>query len=160
MATNNLWFHYLVISLTVIRFKSSTFLSSSPTMSLLFSTGAHLNPAVTLSFCVLGETKWSRLVPYSFSQVLGAYVASGIVYLVYYGSSFWHLKHFTIGRWLIKEKTWINDWRNIINAEAKRHKTLLKHFGFSFNLSLCMFDYPFCCLLRFLCFCLRCYYGL
>ncbi|XP_026227218.1 aquaporin-10a isoform X2 [Anabas testudineus] len=46
--------------------------------------GAHLNPAVTLSFCVLGQVPWTRLVPYSLSQVFGAYVASGIVYLVYY----------------------------------------------------------------------------
>ncbi|XP_040901385.1 aquaporin-10a isoform X1 [Toxotes jaculatrix] len=55
-------------------------------------TGAHLNPAVTLSFCVLGQVPWGRLVPYCLSQLLGAYVASGLVYLVYYGLSFWHLK--------------------------------------------------------------------
>ncbi|XP_029927979.1 aquaporin-10a [Myripristis murdjan] len=47
-------------------------------------TGAHLNPAVTLSFCVLGDVPWRRLVPYSLSQLLGAYLASGLVYLVYY----------------------------------------------------------------------------
>ncbi|XP_049902171.1 aquaporin-10a isoform X2 [Epinephelus moara] len=47
-------------------------------------TGAHLNPAVTLSFCVLGQVPWRRLVPYSLSQLLGAYMASGLVYLVYY----------------------------------------------------------------------------
>nr|XP_057940243.1 aquaporin-10a [Doryrhamphus excisus] len=47
-------------------------------------TGAHLNPAVTLSFCVLGQAPWSRLLPYWLSQVLGAYVASGLVYSVYY----------------------------------------------------------------------------
>ncbi|XP_056300586.1 aquaporin-10a [Pseudoliparis swirei] len=47
-------------------------------------TGAHLNPAVTLSFCVLGQVPWGRLVPYSLSQLLGAYLASGLVYLVYY----------------------------------------------------------------------------
>lgn len=46
--------------------------------------GAHLNPAVTLSFCVLGRVSWGRLLPYSLSQLLGAYVASGLVYLVYY----------------------------------------------------------------------------
>ncbi|XP_028985137.1 aquaporin-10a [Betta splendens] len=48
------------------------------------SVGAHLNPAVTLSFCVLGQVSWSRLVPYCVCQVLGAYVASGLVYLIYY----------------------------------------------------------------------------
>ncbi|XP_031708750.1 aquaporin-10a [Anarrhichthys ocellatus] len=47
-------------------------------------TGAHLNPAVTLSFCVLGQVPWGRLVPYSLCQVLGAYLASSLVYLVYY----------------------------------------------------------------------------
>lgn len=55
--------------------------------------GAHLNPAVTLSFCVLGKVSWSRLVPYFLSQVVGAFVASGIVYLVYYGLSFYFLTH-------------------------------------------------------------------
>uniref|UniRef100_A0A3Q0RNH2 Aquaporin 10a n=1 Tax=Amphilophus citrinellus TaxID=61819 RepID=A0A3Q0RNH2_AMPCI len=46
--------------------------------------GAHLNPAVTLSFCVLEKVSWSRLVPYCLSQLVGAFVASGVVYLVYY----------------------------------------------------------------------------
>ncbi|XP_072316684.1 aquaporin-10a [Eucyclogobius newberryi] len=46
--------------------------------------GAHLNPAVSLSFCVVGHVPWSRLLPYSLSQLLGAYVASALVYLVYY----------------------------------------------------------------------------
>ncbi|KAM9782795.1 aquaporin-10a [Neosynchiropus ocellatus] len=46
--------------------------------------GAHLNPAVTLSFCVLGRVPWNRLLPYALAQLLGAYVASGLVYLVYY----------------------------------------------------------------------------
>ncbi|XP_007556187.2 aquaporin-10-like [Poecilia latipinna] len=46
--------------------------------------GAHLNPAVTLSFCVLRKVKWGRLVPYCLSQVLGAYVASALAFMVYY----------------------------------------------------------------------------
>uniref|UniRef100_A0A8C6NU76 Aquaporin 10a n=1 Tax=Nothobranchius furzeri TaxID=105023 RepID=A0A8C6NU76_NOTFU len=46
--------------------------------------GAHLNPAVTLSFCVLGQVRWGRLVPYCLSQILGAYVASALAFLVYY----------------------------------------------------------------------------
>lgn len=54
-------------------------------LSLLCCVGAHLNPAVSLSFCVLRKVSWSRLLPYSLSQVLGAYLASGLVYLVYYG---------------------------------------------------------------------------
>lgn len=47
-------------------------------------TGAHLNPVVTLSFCVLGQKPWRQLVPYSLSQLLGAYLASGLVFLNYY----------------------------------------------------------------------------
>lgn len=52
---------------------------------MFFSVGAHLNPAVTLSFCVLGQVPWGQLVPYFLSQLFGAYMASGLVYLVYYG---------------------------------------------------------------------------
>ncbi|XP_051922179.1 aquaporin-10a [Hippocampus zosterae] len=47
-------------------------------------TGAHLNPAVTLSFCVLGQVPWKRMLPYWLFQVLGAYVASALVYMVYF----------------------------------------------------------------------------
>uniref|UniRef100_A0A672J5G7 Aquaporin 10a n=1 Tax=Salarias fasciatus TaxID=181472 RepID=A0A672J5G7_SALFA len=46
--------------------------------------GANLNPSVTFSFCVMGKMPWRKLAPYSLSQLLGAYVAAGIVYLVYY----------------------------------------------------------------------------
>ncbi|XP_072536578.1 aquaporin-10a [Salminus brasiliensis] len=46
--------------------------------------GAHLNPAVSLSFCVLGDLPWHKLLPYSLSQVLGAYLASAVVYLMYH----------------------------------------------------------------------------
>nr|XP_046159241.1 aquaporin-10a [Oncorhynchus gorbuscha] len=46
--------------------------------------GAHLNPAVTLSFCSLGRVPWVKLLPYALCQVLGAYLSSGLVFLVYY----------------------------------------------------------------------------
>ncbi|CAL8396944.1 aquaporin-10-like [Gadus morhua] len=46
--------------------------------------GAHLNPALSLSFCVVGSLSWSKLLPYCLSQVLGAYVASALVFLMYY----------------------------------------------------------------------------
>ncbi|XP_045565826.1 LOW QUALITY PROTEIN: aquaporin-3 [Salmo salar] len=46
--------------------------------------GAHLNPAVSLSCCVLGRLPWSKLLPYCMSQVLGAYIAAVVVFLVYY----------------------------------------------------------------------------
>lgn len=92
MATNNLRFHHPPVSLlalTVIYFPIPVFI-----FLLSLSAGAHLNPAVTLSFCVLERVPWGKLVPYSLSQLLGAYVASGLVYLVYYGASVRRLKHF------------------------------------------------------------------
>lgn len=63
----------------------TSFLSSSSSTSCFSLQGAHLNPAVSLSFCVLGQVRWGRLVPYCLSQLLGAYMASALVYLVYYG---------------------------------------------------------------------------
>ncbi|MBX7052217.1 MAG: MIP family channel protein [Flavobacteriales bacterium] len=41
--------------------------------------GAHLNPAVTLSFAVAKRFPFKQVVPYVFAQVLGAFAASGIL---------------------------------------------------------------------------------
>lgn len=41
--------------------------------------GAHLNPAVTLSFAVAKRFPFKQVVPYVFAQVLGALAASGIL---------------------------------------------------------------------------------
>uniref|UniRef100_A0A3Q2QJK7 Aquaporin 10b n=1 Tax=Fundulus heteroclitus TaxID=8078 RepID=A0A3Q2QJK7_FUNHE len=49
--------------------------------------GAHLNPAVTLSLCVLGRHPWVKLPLYAFFQVLGAFLAAATVGLQYYGES-------------------------------------------------------------------------
>lgn len=90
MATNNLRFYHPLVSLlalTVIYFPMTVFI-----FLLYLSAGAHLNPAVTLSFCVLERVPWGKLIPYSLSQLLGAYMASGLVYLVYYGASVSRLK--------------------------------------------------------------------
>ncbi|XP_023698983.1 aquaporin-10a [Paramormyrops kingsleyae] len=46
--------------------------------------GAHLNPAVSFSFCFLGRLPWRKLLPFSLSQVLGAYLASAVVFIIYY----------------------------------------------------------------------------
>ena len=48
--------------------------------------GAHINPAVTLALAVRGKLAWSKVIPYWISQVLGAFVAAIIVYLVYRGA--------------------------------------------------------------------------
>ena len=45
--------------------------------------GAHLNPAVTLSMAVWGGFSWKRLLPYCAAQFLGAFTAAAVVYLVF-----------------------------------------------------------------------------
>ncbi|XP_061598294.1 aquaporin-10b [Cololabis saira] len=46
--------------------------------------GAHLNPAVSLSLCALGRHSWLKLPFYIFFQVLGAFLAAATVGLQYY----------------------------------------------------------------------------
>ncbi|XP_066577666.1 aquaporin-10 [Amia ocellicauda] len=46
--------------------------------------GAHLNPAVSLSLCVLGKHQWKRLPFYVFFQLLGSFLAAATVYALYY----------------------------------------------------------------------------
>lgn len=46
--------------------------------------GAHLNPAVTLSLCFLGRHPWTKLPFYAFFQLVGAFLAAATVSLMYY----------------------------------------------------------------------------
>src|SRR6266567_3036342 len=48
--------------------------------------GAHLNPAVTLALAVRGKLSWRKVLPYWLAQLLGAFVAAAILYLVYQGA--------------------------------------------------------------------------
>jgi glycerol uptake facilitator protein len=48
--------------------------------------GAHINPAVTLALAATGRHPWGKVLPYWGAQVLGAFVAGGILYFVYYGA--------------------------------------------------------------------------
>ncbi|XP_062867184.1 aquaporin-10b [Trichomycterus rosablanca] len=50
--------------------------------------GAHLNPAVSLSLCFLGRFSWTRLPFYVFSQTFGAFLAAATVALQYYDAIF------------------------------------------------------------------------
>ncbi len=40
---------------------------------------------MSLSFCILGDLAWIKLLPFSLAQIFGAYLASGLVYLIYHG---------------------------------------------------------------------------
>jgi MIP family channel proteins len=46
-------------------------------------TGAHLNPAVTLALAVHRRFPWNKVLPYSFAQLAGAFIASAVVFVTY-----------------------------------------------------------------------------
>jgi glycerol uptake facilitator protein len=48
--------------------------------------GAHLNPAVTLALAATRRFAWNKVGAYILAQVLGAFVAAGILYFVYKGA--------------------------------------------------------------------------
>src|SRR5205807_3959413 len=48
--------------------------------------GAHINPAVTLALAARGKFPWNKVLPYWGGQVLGAFVAAGILFFVYQGA--------------------------------------------------------------------------
>jgi glycerol uptake facilitator protein len=49
-------------------------------------TGAHLNPAVTFANALRRGFPWSKVLPYSGAQLLGAFAGAAIVYLNYHGA--------------------------------------------------------------------------
>ncbi|XP_051948916.1 aquaporin-3-like [Xyrauchen texanus] len=63
--------------------------------------GAHLNPAVSLSLCFLGRFSWTRLPFYVCSQLLGAFLAAGTVALQYYDA----IMHFSEGHLTVSGAT-------------------------------------------------------
>src|SRR5258706_5302303 len=46
--------------------------------------GAHLNPAVTLSLAMFRGFSWAKVLPYSFAQIVGAFLAAAIVFWNYH----------------------------------------------------------------------------
>ena len=49
-----------------------------------FMSPAHLNPAVTLAMAATGSFSWSLVIPYIAAQLLGAMLASIVLWLFYY----------------------------------------------------------------------------
>src|ERR1051326_7134177 len=45
--------------------------------------GAHLNPAVTVSMAVWSDFPKSRVIPYIATQMLGAFVASAVLFYIF-----------------------------------------------------------------------------
>ncbi|XP_071794607.1 aquaporin-3-like isoform X2 [Asterias amurensis] len=46
--------------------------------------GGHLNPAVSLALCTLGQMKWIALPVYALAQLIGAFLGAVTVFAVYY----------------------------------------------------------------------------
>lgn len=45
--------------------------------------GAHMNPAVSLSFAIAGEMKWKEVPMYFVAQLIGAVMASGVLRILF-----------------------------------------------------------------------------
>lgn len=52
--------------------------------------GGHLNPAVTVAVATLGKLPWRKVPHYLAAQYLGAFLASGVVFLVYWDAIVWY----------------------------------------------------------------------
>ncbi|PRX27159.1 glycerol uptake facilitator protein [Orenia metallireducens] len=45
--------------------------------------GAHINPAVTVALAAVGDFPWKKVVPYSISQIIGAFLGAAGAYFLY-----------------------------------------------------------------------------
>ena len=54
--------------------------------SLGHVSGAHLNPAVTIGFWAAGSISANQVLPYIASQIVGAIVAAGVLYIIVTGN--------------------------------------------------------------------------
>lgn len=49
--------------------------------------GAHLNPAVTLSMALFRDLSWKKVIPYISAQIIGAFLAAALIWSLW--SGFW-----------------------------------------------------------------------
>ena len=52
-------------------------------LSVAAASGAHLNPAITIAFAVLGKFDWALVPVYIAAQLLGAFLGAVVVWLAY-----------------------------------------------------------------------------
>ncbi|NXA34630.1 AQP7 protein, partial [Eudromia elegans] len=59
--------------------------------------GAHLNAAITLTYCILGSLSWKKLPFYVLGQFLGSFLAAATVFGIYYEALYDYTKgNFTV----------------------------------------------------------------
>uniref|UniRef100_A0A8D0FSV6 Aquaporin-7 n=1 Tax=Strix occidentalis caurina TaxID=311401 RepID=A0A8D0FSV6_STROC len=59
--------------------------------------GAHLNAAITLTHCILGNLPWRKLPAYLIGQFLGSFMAAATVFALYYDALYDYTKgNFTV----------------------------------------------------------------
>lgn len=46
--------------------------------------GAHLNPAITVSYALVGRFPWSHVLPYVAGQLIGAFLGAVLVWIAYF----------------------------------------------------------------------------
>lgn len=59
--------------------------------------GAHLNAAITITQCVLGNISWTTLAAYVIGQFLGSFTAAATVFALYYGRIVFFIIEVAIG---------------------------------------------------------------
>jgi glycerol uptake facilitator-like aquaporin len=49
--------------------------------------GGHVNPAITLTWAIIGKLQWFKVPVYWLAQYLGAFMGASTVFMVYRGTN-------------------------------------------------------------------------